>query len=482
MSITLVYLCQITIIFSLLFAAAAWFDSWSLPQRFQPLRATVRLRACAPLTADLAVFLGLTAICYTMLYWNTYCTWFGHRPVGGWASISPVITFSNFFDLNVYAARFQFLRTPRFWDPSNAVLPWEYPPAMTLLYAATLVGGGQEYRLLLAFCALVFVPGLVLARQLAAEGLSVTVAYAVILASMVFSYPVWMEAAVGNTELYLAVLVGAAVLCFWRGRAYSAAALFGVAAALKIFPFVFFGLFLCRRQYRQIIVGAIALLLSSAAGLWLMAPGLLHSLREIKAGLAVNRSHFILLRDGAITGIDHSGFGLVKQVVFHLRGMSDLAVVPGLLSLYLVVVAAVGVTIYFWRIVRMPLANQVAALVVASILLPPTSHDYTLLHLYTPWTILVVLAVRNARLGRATPGLTAAMVCFGALFAPELLVYRSEPYGGQLKCLLLIALGYLTLRYPWTFSPEPARPAYAETAADSREEEHRIPALRMAEN
>ena len=55
-------------------------------------------------------------------------------------------------------------------------------------------------------------------------------------------------------------------------------------------------------------------------------------------------------------------------------------------------VAVSGVILWFWRIRKPPILNQVTALSVASVLLPPLSHDYTLMHLYAPWVMLVMLA------------------------------------------------------------------------------------------
>ena len=73
---------------------------------------------------------------------------------------------------------------------------------------------------------------------------------------------------------------------------------------------------------------------------------------------------------------------------------------------------------HFLRIRHLPVINQVLCLCIAFILLPPVSYDYTLLHLYVPWGLLVMFAQEQQILRREVPGLTAAFVCLGILMAP----------------------------------------------------------------
>ena len=51
-------------------------------------------------------------------------------------------------------------------------------------------------------------------------------------------------------------------------------------------------------------------------------------------------------------------------------------------------IAVGALLIYFGRIIRLPRINQIVILLTLSILLPPVSGDYTLVHLYPGWLLL----------------------------------------------------------------------------------------------
>jgi len=64
--------------------------------------------------------------------------------------------------------------------------------------------------------------------------------------------------------------------------------------------------------------------------------------------------------------------------------------------------------------------------------------------------MVVLLAVDCWRKGIAPPrGLWAAMICFIVLLSPQNeLIVHGERFGGQVKCLTLLALAYVALRMP----------------------------------
>jgi hypothetical protein len=157
--------------------------------------------------------------------------------------------------------------------------------------------------------------------------------------------------------------------------------------------------------------------------------------------------------DWVLINFDHSLFGVYKQLA-HLLGYSNLRSAHQL-SVYTGLVAISGVALYFLRIRRLPLMNQLLSLCVTSILLPPMSNDYTLLYLYLPWGLLALSAIQEARTGRTRPGLLAAFVCFGLLFSPESeIIIRHATVAGQFKALTLLVLLYISLRYPFALPSE----------------------------
>jgi hypothetical protein len=99
----------------------------------------------------------------------------------------------------------------------------------------------------------------------------------------------------------------------------------------------------------------------------------------------------------------------------------------------------------------MPPINQVLFLTIASIILPPMSYDYTLLHLYTPWVMLVFFAVALWRNNLPNPkGLWPAFLCFIVLLSPQNeIILHGERLEGQIKCLALVALAVIALRFPF---------------------------------
>jgi len=86
---------------------------------------------------------------------------------------------------------------------------------------------------------------------------------------------------------------------------------------------------------------------------------------------------------------------------------------------------------------------------VASILLPPLSGDYTLLHLYIPWAVLALISI-SLKDGQIQRGLVFSFVCMAILMAPEswLFVYGIR-VAGQLKAVVLLILFIVSITCPF---------------------------------
>ena len=218
--------------------------------------------------------------------------------------------------------------------------------------------------------------------------------------------------------------------------------------AMKIFPFLYLGLFLARRQYRKIAAALLASIVVTIPCLWLVYPHIAESWRFTNASVANFRT-LVTLRVYPQMSFDHSLFGLFKTFFYYKLTLQQL---NSALGLYLGL-AVVGVLIvYFLRIRKLPVVNQILCLCVGTILLPPTSFDYTLLHLYTPLCLLVMLALHSQRERREVPGLTAAFVCFAILLVPETeMIVHGYSYGGQIKAVTLMGSLLIGLRYPFPF-------------------------------
>jgi hypothetical protein len=214
---------------------------------------------------------------------------------------------------------------------------------------------------------------------------------------------------------------------------------------MKFYPIVFAGLLLARRQYRATAVALATAAVSMAASLWLVCPDVRVSWRGMQQGLAAFRVWYMLGYEQV--GFDHSVFAGVKALWLMVSGKplppQSLAL---LLGIYMPGIAFAGIVLYFDRIRKLPVVNQVLCLTIATILLPPVSYDYTLLHLYAPWAMLVLVAMDGRE--RAVPGLTAAFVCLAVAMTPlsEAIVH-GQGYGGQGKAVALVALFGISLRF-----------------------------------
>ena len=351
----------------------------------------------------------------------------------------------SFGDFRVYQGKFQFLHHPSFF---NVGMPFMYPAPAAPMYDLFYLSHSHAVRMFLIFILGSFtVAAILLWRALSRRGLPAIKAVAFIVSSMALAYPLWFEIKQGNIEIWVWVWIALGVWAFCSGNDYSAAACFGIAASVKIFPLVYLGILLAKRKYRQIAFAALVAVTTTIASLWFIEPDLSGSWRGIQAGLDKAHSNILLYWPGYM-GSDHSLFGAYKR--FAHSHMPRPEIMGHILTIYLCVAAVGGVALYFARIRQMPLINQVLCLCVASILLAPISYDYTLIHLYVPWAMLVLFAQNRWNAKQKIPGLTAAFVCLAILVSPETeFIHHREGLGGQIKALVLIVLFYIALKYPF---------------------------------
>jgi hypothetical protein len=241
---------------------------------------------------------------------------------------------------------------------------------------------------------------------------------------------------------------------FWTERPWLAAALFGFAISLKIFPFVFLGLFLKRKQYREIAFGLLVSGVTTILCLWLVCPNVRYSFQQTSLGLDQFREVYMLHVLPAESGFDHSLFCLIKRLIPAWRRPE---IVSRLLTGYLATAALVGTVIFFVRIRKLPVVNRVLCLSVAAILLPPVSYDYTLLHLYAPFFLVVFFAMEQHQ--RPRPQLKIILGLFAFLLsAQEEWIYHGLRYAGQLKAIALLGLFIAGLIYPLPTAADDDKP------------------------
>lgn len=113
------------------------------------------------------------------------------------------------------------------------------------------------------------------------------------------------------------------------------------------------------------------------------------------------------------------------------------------------VFAVVGGLVFFLRVRKMPRINQLLFLILAILLLPPKSYDYTLAMLYLPWAAMAMLALRSARTGARVRGLSAMLMWMAIALSPMFfLKWNGVYFFAQVTCAVLLVLVVLCCRYP----------------------------------
>jgi len=398
-----------------------------------------------PLRVFVAVAASLLAVAVTA---EAVCRYVLHY---GYPYRSPLMD-DRFPDLTTLLSRFQHIHTLQFFTDTWAQ-PYMYPAPVALFYRVFFLFAPHESRAFLCFASLcAVIAALLFCHNLVGHGLGRAASVFFVAFALLTSYPLWFELRQANMEVCCWLFIAVGLWAFMRERGYSAAVCFGIAGALKILPFAYLGLFLNRRQYRLIFVALLAAVAITLPSLWMLYPHLRESWHLTNLTLAQFRTVVTLDTFSPQIQFDHSAFGFLKRIVYRHISAHHFSV---LLTAYSAAAAVLMLLLFFGWIRKLPVINQVLCLCVATVLLPPTSFDYTLMGLYLPWALLVVLAVRDKK-GERTPGLVPAMVCFAILFVPETeMIYHRIAVGGQIKALTLVTLLYIGLRYRFPLATPP---------------------------
>lgn len=394
---------------------------------------------------------GLTVLCAVVMFFNSHVLHLGYP-----YNLPFVHRLFAEQDFLCFYERFDHLHTLEFLGGLPKAERYMYPAPMVLLYKPFYMMGRHSLRLFFGITGfLCLTLAAMLGRTMIREGVRRRTTWLFLSFCLLTSYPFWFEYVLANMEICIFLMVAFAVLAFLRGHFYLAAGLIGVAGAMKIFPLIYMGLLLSRKKYRQMLFGIVFAGLLNVASLWIIYPSIAVSFHGIQTNLSAFRSSYMLRFLLEQTGFDHSLFGLFKSVArvpFHWLMPS--AVLTG----YLALACAGGVMLYFIRIRHLPLLNQILCLCIASILLPPTSHDYTLLHLYVPWGLLVIYAIQLEKDREAGFDLRPFFFCFAVLFSTESeFIVSHGRIGGQIKAVTLVVLIVLALLRPFPPLNEQAR-------------------------
>ena len=410
-------------------------------------------RALPTLPQPLRVFCAATvALTLVGIVTRFVCAHFLHLPDYPYGFY---VTRADGLDLMTFYTRFQYVHSPDFFSPAHGPA-YAYPGAVSPLYwllfrvrhaQIPFVLSGAAFTLALAWSFL---------KALVRRGVSRPDACSFVAIALLCSYPFYFEFARGNVEIYMWVVTALAVYFILKDRPWLGAGLLGIAIAMKLYPFVLLGLLIPRRKYLPIVFSLVVAVLYSLFGLWVLCPDIATAQHGINAGLQSFQLLYVMPYRPILSGVDHSLYGLIKRVL----GFRSTTEYAHILRAYTLTTALAGVVAYFARIRKLPVFNQVLCLNVAIVMMPPTSFDYTLIHLYTPfamWALYLADRERSAQPATGTASRTLLLLCFVMLLSQVgEVISHGDRLGGQIKAVALLVLFVAGLVYPFAGEFDPA--------------------------
>jgi hypothetical protein len=354
-----------------------------------------------------------------------------------------------FRDLMEDAPTFRLLHTAAFFGPANSA-PVAYPPfgavQLALLYSS---GHPVVFFLLLAVSGLGFAIWGV-RRALVAVGIDRRVAVLFPLTLALVSFPTERLIVQGNIEIFLWIFAAAGTWAYLRDRDDVAAIFWGLAAASKFYPAVLLLLLLARRKFRAFTVGMAVLVAVTLLSAVYLGPDLptawKGSLQNVFAYQQLRAAEFSSREMNA----NHSWFLLVKLITA-IAGTSAV----NLVKAYYVFGGLLFVAVFFGRLRKMPVANQLLGASVFMLTFPTISYFHTLVGLYAPLLVLFFVAIRADWSGVRIAGLSTAILLFIPLFASfQLFTFPTVfLFCGVVQAILLLVLFLYAVQYPFA---EPA--------------------------
>ncbi len=220
----------------------------------------------------------------------------------------------HFSDLMEYVPTYRLLHTAAFFR-NPVTNPVAYPPFGAVFYRVLYATKHPVGAYLL--CAAVWLVVLTVGGAGWLRGKGVRPAMAVLLPATVLlmAFPVMGLLCYGNIELFLWVFAATGVWAMMRGRPTMAAALWGCAAAMKLYPLIFLVLLLPRRQWRAMVCGVVTFAGVTLASLWYLGPTVrvawLGSVRNVFGYQGVRQEEWSLHE----LATNHSAFTWVKLLL-----------------------------------------------------------------------------------------------------------------------------------------------------------------------
>lgn len=350
-----------------------------------------------------------------------------------------------FTDFWVYQYIFQFLHTRAFFDGAER---FAYPAFSAVVYDLLYHLGPHAQAIFctteLGVCG---AAAWLFYGKIRRIGLRRFPAAALVLCTLLFSYPLQFLVEDGNIEILVCFLTAGGLWAFLKGREGLAASLWGLAGAMKLYPILLLAVFLTRAKWRYMAIGTAVCVLASVLSMWFIGPTIGIAFQGTIHGVAGFVSSYAERARIEELKFDHSllaPFKLFTYLRMHRRSVNSDMTKP-----YLLIAGSAALLTFFLRVRHMPVVNRLMFLFVAIVALPPVSYQYTLVHLYAPWAMLVIMVLRCAANGRELPELQTAFVCFAFLFTSQnYIFYHLVHINGLSQTIALVVLTITMLRHP----------------------------------
>jgi hypothetical protein len=409
------------------------------------------------LPRELRAFWIASAIGFALAFIVGWFKWRSGLSVYNWDPLSDL----RFGDLLEYPGTYVLLHTRAFFFNVDG-RPWAYPmyapvayPPFAAVVMAPIYLSGQPEFVFMLLSAAWLLPAFASVRGwMLRAGVSRWTATLFPLTVAAMSFPIARLIHEGNVELVVWVLTATGVWAWVREKNELAAILWGLAAAMKLFPLVLLALLLPVRKWRAFTVGLVTFCASTLGSLWWLGP----TIADAWHGSLVNVFGYQGTRVSEWTlrelVANHSVIQLAKLGAMIVHFPLSRVTLPYYAAGALALAAA-----FFLKLWRMPRANQLLAVSTFMVMFPAISYYHTLVHLYAALVLLVRVAFQAERAGVQVPGLRTTMLLFVPLFVPFTVLTFPKVllFCGLIQALVLALLFLCSLQY--TFAVDVSSPA-----------------------
>jgi Glycosyltransferase family 87 len=316
-----------------------------------------------------------------------------------------------------------------------------YPAPALFVYSFFILLFPYPVLAFLVFSEVVFIVGFATLRRTIGSGGQVSrLVNATLALTFVCSYPMLFLLDRANIEIVVFVFAYAGLVCFVNEAFLASSVFFAAAACIKPFPLLFFYLFLKKKRYKEIALAVVIVGIVNLIAMEWLGPTLPLAYASLQEGATAFLNTYVLSYRKDEIQFDHSLFSCVKQAIqLYLGWPPAEAMRRATLAAYFVYMPAASFLViwcgwYFWR---KPVLNQLFAVVLLMLVVPPVSYDYTLIAVYLLWGTFLICLTRDDCVER--PYLF--LISFALLMTPQSYLHTDRfGFGGQFKAVVILFL------------------------------------------